>query len=121
LRSRGRRGAARILDGAGLADLVGLREAVRSHLAGDASAAVRDALNAHAGATLGPPRWTASGGPVLAASGTSEVHDFVGELLAALAVEELAGRRERLKVCQAPSAGGSSSTVHRATTACGAA
>ena len=102
LRSRGRRGAARALDDEGLADLAGLREAIRSHLGGDASAAVRNTLNAHAGAALGPPRWTAPGGPQLPPSGASEVGDFVGGLLAALAVEELAGRRERLKVCQAP-------------------
>ncbi|GAA5003438.1 CGNR zinc finger domain-containing protein [Actinopolymorpha pittospori] len=105
LRTRGRRGAARALDDEGLADLLGLREAIRSHLGGDASAAARATLNAHAGVTLGSPRWTTSGRPQLPPAGASEVGDFVGGLLAALAVEELAGRRERLKVCQAPECG----------------
>ncbi|PSK83576.1 putative RNA-binding Zn ribbon-like protein [Murinocardiopsis flavida] len=96
------------LAGTGLVDeaardsLVAVREAIRRHIEGDASARVRGTLNEHARRVLSPPQWGPAGPPELLQTGTDEIGALVGGLLATLATEELAGRRGRLKVCRAP-------------------
>ncbi|SFH63606.1 CGNR zinc finger domain-containing protein [Actinopolymorpha cephalotaxi] len=94
--------AAEELDHTRLTDLVRLREAIRDHLDGSTAALVHDTLNAHAEKSLRPPAWSPDGTPRIPAAGGSALGDLTGAVLGALAVEELAGRRERLKVCAAP-------------------
>ena len=72
-------------------ELVRLREAIRDHLESGAAAE----LNEFARTFLQAPQWDESGVRIPAADGS-----VIGELVAILAVEELAGRRERLKVCR---------------------
>ncbi len=102
LRAHAGAAAAEVVDAEGLAGLVRLREAVRDHLDGSTAGQVHDTLNAHAERSLRPPRWSLDGTPLVPPAGESALGDFVGTLLATLAVEELAGRRDRLKVCASP-------------------
>lgn len=94
--------AAEEVDDHGLAGLVRLREAIRDHLDGSTAAQVHDTLNAHAESSLRPPRWSPDGTVRIPPAGGSALGEFVGGLLATLATEELAGRRDRLKVCASP-------------------
>ncbi|GAA2788628.1 CGNR zinc finger domain-containing protein [Saccharopolyspora taberi] len=73
-------------------ELVRLREAIRDHIESGAA----DALNRFARKFLLPPQWDESGVRIPTDG------SVIGELLATLATEELAGRRERLKVCRSP-------------------
>lgn len=93
---------AELLDEPARGELVAVREGIRMHIEGDTSDRVRGTLNEHARRTLSPPRWGPTGTPELARTGTGEIDALVGDLLATLVVEELAGRRDRLKVCRAP-------------------
>ncbi|GAA2756887.1 CGNR zinc finger domain-containing protein [Actinopolymorpha rutila] len=90
------------IDDHGLAELVRLREAIRDHLDGSTAAQVHDTLNTHAERSLRPPRWSPDGMPLIPPAGGSALGEFVGGLLATLALEEVAGRRDRLKVCGSP-------------------
>ncbi|MET9021109.1 CGNR zinc finger domain-containing protein [Actinopolymorpha sp. NPDC004070] len=94
--------AAAELDDDGLPGLLELREAIRDHLEGSNAAHVHDVLNAHAERSLRPPRWNRDGTLRLPPADGSALGEFAGDLLASLAVEELAGRRDRLKVCASP-------------------
>jgi predicted RNA-binding Zn ribbon-like protein len=94
--------AARAAGEADRAALVAVREALRAHLAGTAAADDRAVLDGWAGRVLAPPRWSAEGRPVLPVAAASPVEEVVGEVLAALLAEELAGGRARLKACRLP-------------------
>lgn len=83
-------------------ELLRVREAIRDHIEGEASGQARSTLNEHARSVLLPPRWNADGEIRLPVAESSGVPALVGDLLADLAAEELAGRRGRLKVCRSP-------------------
>ncbi|ASO20397.1 putative RNA-binding Zn ribbon-like protein [Actinoalloteichus hoggarensis] len=84
-------------------ELVLVREAIRSHLADDHTAdEARHVLTDRAASTLRPPRWTDHGTARLTIAARRPTTRLIGELLAALATEEIADRRTRLKACRAP-------------------
>ncbi|CAM04383.1 putative RNA-binding Zn ribbon-like protein [Saccharopolyspora erythraea NRRL 2338] len=77
--------------------LVRLREAIREHVE---SGQESGTLNEFARKVLGPPRWDDAGNAEIPVNGESVVDRLAGELLSVLFVEELTGRRGRLKVCR---------------------
>ncbi|MFC3997565.1 CGNR zinc finger domain-containing protein [Nocardiopsis sediminis] len=102
LRERGWGRAADELDESGRAELVAVREALREHIAGGAAADARELLNTWSRRVLAAPHWSPEGDPGVAVAASGGVEEVVGTVLAALAGEELAGRRGRLKVCHSP-------------------
>lgn len=90
--------AAESVDATRLARLVQIREAIRGHLEGTASARTR--INDLAAELLSPPRWDAEGTAFLPVALQDPVLALGGAMLAHLAAADLSGRRARLKVCR---------------------
>ncbi|WP_017627632.1 CGNR zinc finger domain-containing protein [Nocardiopsis chromatogenes] len=88
------------LDSDALAFLVRARETVRDHLEGVAGARTR--LNDLSDLLLRPPQWDEQGRAQLPPIGGDPVRAVAAEVLAALALADLAGRGARLKVCRSP-------------------
>jgi predicted RNA-binding Zn ribbon-like protein len=102
LREQGYPEAATALDEATRRNLVTVREAIRDHVSGvrHERERARGVLNDYAAATLSAPHWSANDRPGLPTTAADPVRALIGHLLGVLAVEELAGRRDRLKACQ---------------------
>ncbi|MCI2418844.1 CGNR zinc finger domain-containing protein [Saccharopolyspora sp. K220] len=88
--------AADELDESARRDLVRARETIREHLEGTDSAG----LNDYARRLLRPPQWRDGDVLIPVLDGTA-VERLIGRLIAALAVDGLAGKPGRLKVCHA--------------------
>lgn len=99
LRNHGWREAAAGLAETARRELVTVREAIRDHLEGEV--ATQDVLNDYARSVLDPPQWTEAGA-VLPVREKSGIRVLIGQLIALLMTEEIAGRLLRLKVCHAP-------------------
>ncbi len=102
LRGRGWSAAANALDEPGLRRLYRVREAIRDHIADPGAKDARTVLNDHARAVLKAPQWAPSGEALIPVAAQEGIDTLIGALLSTLAVEELAGRRARLKVCRSP-------------------
>ncbi|APU21050.1 CGNR zinc finger domain-containing protein [Actinoalloteichus sp. GBA129-24] len=103
LREHGHHDVADDLDEDDRRELVTLREAIRHHLADDDTAAdASRILSSRAATILNPPQWPDQGPARLTLVAHRPAETMIGELLTALATEEIAGRRTRLKVCRAP-------------------
>ncbi|MGP4015080.1 CGNR zinc finger domain-containing protein [Saccharopolyspora sp. 5N708] len=96
LREHERQDVADELDESARGELGRAREAIREHLAGTDSAG----LNDYARRLLRPPQWQDGGVLIPVADGTP-VERLIGRLIATLAVDGLAGKSGRLKVCHA--------------------
>ncbi len=100
LRARAWDDAAEALNEVGRQELMRVREAIRENIEGDERGL--STLNVYAWQTVRPPQWAVAGEPLIKASRGSPIAVVIGTLLATLASEELAGRRDRLKVCRSP-------------------
>ncbi|GAA3760731.1 CGNR zinc finger domain-containing protein [Salinactinospora qingdaonensis] len=101
LQAHGWHDLASTLDEAARHELREVREAIRAHLAGTTPEAAVATLNRYAQATLAPPQWSPEGRPHLPVAAATPLHALIGAMLTTLTAEELAGRRDRLKVCHA--------------------